>query len=187
MLCDDDYDIYERPKGRLIIEFRVFRNAVSEQAEWIAQYEELPGYLGFGDTIERAMERLWQDFGDRPHFRVPRIRRNLEQWKRYCRSKRNAEAAGALIGLRSKSSELRTDAARRFNVGTDNALDANNRLRAQFASHSGLFVAGNPSLPETDLEKLAKEKFEFDMLLAEHMPWRLEHREARAKFPSSHI
>ena len=185
-LGDDDYDTQGRPKGRLIFEFQVFHNALSEQAEWIAQYEELPGYLGFGDTIERATERLWQDFGDRPHFRLPRFRRTLKQWERYCLSKRKAEAAGALIGLLSKSSEGRNTAARRFSVGTDKARDANNRLRSQFVIRRGLLVMGNPSLPEKDLERLAKEKFDLDMLLAEHMPWRLEHREARSNFPSSH-
>lgn len=183
-LRDDEYDDDGRPKGRLVVEYREFRNASGNVAEWIAEYEDLPGYLGFGDTIATALSRLWQDFGERPHFRVQRIKRTSKQWERHIISQGKAEAAGTMIGLVSRTSELRNMAARRFQTKTDKAREANDRLRAKFLSELGRFVAGYPSLSEGELEHLAKQKNFDDLALAAHMPWQLERREARAKFPS---
>jgi hypothetical protein len=184
-LSDGDYDCNGWPKGELRCEWRSFQLAHVPHECWVAEYEKLPGYCGEGATVDDALKALWQDLGERPHFRVTRNRRTNESWKRHFTSQHNAWAAGALIGFGTLSKDSVSSAAAVFPVRATNIQTAQKDFKALFEPINGYLVAGSRQMSENDLKKLTQQKIELSMFMAEHMPWRLERDEARTQFPNN--
>ena len=74
-LSDASYDAAGWPIGQLLLTWHTYTLALGELSCWVAEYKDLIGYYGEGETISAALDCLKQDLGRRPHYRSCASRR----------------------------------------------------------------------------------------------------------------
>jgi hypothetical protein len=200
VLKDGDYDEDGWPKGTLKIEHRTYQVLdatqvgrtrfedlpLLDQASWVAEFEELPGYTGEGKSIDEALMRLKADLGGRPHYRVAREKpRTIDQWRKHIERKHQLAAAAAAIGAQPRQgSDGAAATAKEIGRRKIDVAQAARKFSKAFGEQAdGTWVAGDPAWAAQELKRITDEKIELDVMVAKRTPWRLERAEARAKFP----
>lgn len=194
-LADADYDELGWPIGTISIAHRTYDSIYGPQASWIAEYHDLPGYLGFASTIDDALMRLRQDLGTRPHFRVAREKpRTLHQWQKHIGQKHSlpAAAAGQVVARQAKGlsrpsrgSDGMDAAAKAIGRRKEVAVAAMDEFEGSFGQQAdGKWSVGDPVWAAEEMMRVRDTQIELELLAAERTPWLLERDEARKKFPT---
>jgi hypothetical protein len=185
----DEYDPDGWPKGKLLLAWHTYALALGNQSCWVAEYEDLLGYFGEGSTVTEALDRLRDSLGPRPHYRSAAIRKTPKKLAASVERKHRAMAAAAVtrapcLGFSLGGGEGVDAAAAQFKVGMPSVRAARKSLNEDLTCSDGRLPMGASKASLDEIARIYPEKMEMELWVARETPWRLEHAEARNKFPS---
>lgn len=188
-LGDADYDVSGMPTGKIALTWRTYELFAGKQSCWVAEIDNLPGYWGEGASVDDALMRLRQSLGPRPHFRVQHEFRTPARLEADIVRKHKALAAAALTF--APGTGLQDETAKTLGIGKSAVTQARKDLakRAAGVSPEAIKVIARYEKigGKEHVVGVAKQNSQREVQVAREAPWRIEHEEARSKFPKQEL